>query len=145
MPGVAVVVSVTGLFIADIDPIAGIKKLTDAAPTSTGFPAASEKTIVRFCFPLRTTPSALDTVTVRLLPAGPLFMVLPVSGLVPELAPELQAADHTTTAIIEVKAIYLIALFIVNSPFFGLIALFSLSARKYRLREQNAGDRKAVS
>src|SRR6478672_4668921 len=89
MPGVPVVESVAGLFIADIEPIAGIKKFTDAEPTSTGLPDASANVTVRSCLPFLSTPSELASVTVR-LPTGPLLMVLP-EPYVPEPDPHASA------------------------------------------------------
>ena len=61
------VVRVAASFIADIDPIAGIKKLTEAAPASTGLPEASAKVSVKSLAPLFRTPLSVARVTIRLL------------------------------------------------------------------------------
>ncbi|MCV4678198.1 hypothetical protein OFC08_35560, partial [Escherichia coli] len=62
------VVSVAGLFIAAMEPIAGIKKLSDTWPTSTGFPELSVKDNLTCCLPFRSMPSGLESVTVKLFP-----------------------------------------------------------------------------
>jgi hypothetical protein len=94
-----VVVSVAGSFIAAIEPMAGMKKFTDTAPTSTGFPPAFANVKVNVFLPLRSTPSELDNVAVRLLPAGPLLMVFPLES-VPALLHENVKTDKARNEII---------------------------------------------
>jgi hypothetical protein len=102
-------VNAVGAFIADIDPIAGIKKLSDTEPTSTGLPEASANATVKFCGPFRSTPSAFEMVTVRLFPAGPLLMGFP------ELV-ELLPAPHAIARIENIAIDKIVTVFNIVSP-----------------------------
>jgi hypothetical protein len=76
-PGVLVVVSVALSFISAIDPIAGIWKLSEAAPTSTKLPDESAKVIVSSLSPLFNSPVGLASVIVRLPAVVDLIILLP--------------------------------------------------------------------
>src|SRR5205085_7823195 len=87
-----VVVKVVASFIAAIVPIAGMWKVSAAAPTSTGLPDESLKVTKNSSPPCLSCPEELESVTVR-LPAGALLMTLPVSAdLVPQAAAKSKRA-----------------------------------------------------